>query len=123
MQQRDDGHMNGHPSWPQLFEIMSDTHHKVGGLEKSLGLVVDHVSRGFDRVHQRIDHLHIHGNSEIDNLRDRVTTLEAAPKPERRGWISSTGLSPKELIGLVIIVITSLTGTLSSDVIVAWLSH
>jgi hypothetical protein len=124
MTQHESGELNGHHiSWPQMFGIMSDILHKVGGLQTGQEMTREEVRSGLIRVHERIDNLHLHGHQQIHHLHGRVTVLEAAPKPERRGWIQSTGLSPRELISLVILVIMSLTGTLTSDVMVAWLSH
>jgi len=119
MRQHESG-PNGFPSWAHLMDIVSQIKIQLGGLQTGQDLTIEHVSRGFDRVHARIDNLHLHGNREIRELRDRVSTLEAAPKPGRKTWLERLGISLKELISLLILIAMSLTGTLSSDIIVAW---
>lgn len=116
-QRVEDHHLNGFPSWPQLFEIvtniqttMGGVHSRLGGLEKGQDLAIEQARLGFGRMHKR-----------VDNLRDRVRTLEAAPKPTRRPLREVLGLTIKELIGLAFLAAMGLAGTLESNLIAAWL--
>ena len=117
-QRVEDHHLNGFPSWPQLFEIvtniqttMGGVHSRLGGLERGQDLAIEQARRGFDRMHNR-----------VDNLRDRVRTLEEeAPKPTRKPLRDILGLSMKELIGLLILAAMGLAGTMEPGLLAAWL--
>lgn len=116
-----DGGRNGYPSWDRLIEKFGAIERCLGGLQTGQQLTIEQVRLGFDRVHQRIDNLHLHGSRELDRLRDRVTTIEAGQQSST--WRDRFGISAKELVGLIVVVAMSVTGTLSSDIVVAWLGH
>lgn len=105
--------MNGHhePSW-SLFGILLDIKGAVSRVEAGLERTHEVATTGLERTNERIDTLH-----------ERIDTHLATPKPERRGWIESLGLSPKELAGLVLLAAAGLFGTLTPEHITAWLSH
>lgn len=116
MQHHDEGR-NGYPSW-NLVGIISSIETRLGGLQKGQDLTIEQVRLGFDRVHQRIDSLHLHGNKELDKLHHRVTKIEMRGPQGVAGFM---GMSAKELIGWGIIIVMSMSGTLTSDILVAWL--
>lgn len=99
------GQHNGQPSW-DLVEILMDIRHDIGGLKvgQQMHLAEFREARRESRedinlVHRRIDR-----------------ELRHTPKPEKRDWIASLGLSgAKEAVFLAAIVIGSLTGTLTLD--------
>jgi len=105
----EDRPMNGHhqPSW-DLFGILLDLKHSVGGLETGQELMREQMTAGLDRVHERIDVVH-----------QRIDTHLAKPPPGRPAWSEFLGLSPREAIGLLIVAVAAITGTLSSDMLVA----
>jgi len=109
----DDRPTNGHhqPSF-DLFGILLDLKHSVGGLEAGQELMREQTMARFDRQDERIDTLH-----------ERIDTHLATPKRERRSWFEVTGLSLRETVALAITVGMAVTGTLSSDILVALLTR
>lgn len=109
----EDRPMNGHhqPSW-DLFGILLNIQGTVSRVEAGLERTHEVATTGLNRANERIDTLH-----------DRIDTHLVTPKPERRGWIESSGLSVKELAGLVLLALAGLYGTLTPEHITAWLSH
>jgi len=105
--------MNGHhqPSF-DLVGILLDIKHSIGGVEAGLERTHEQLTTGLHRVHERIDVVH-----------ERMDTHLVTPKPERRGWTESLGLSVKELAGLILLALAGLYGTLTPEHITAWLSH
>jgi len=103
---------NGHhdPDW-SLFGILLDIKGKMSSVETGLELTREQLTTGLDRVHERIDVVH-----------ERMDTHLATPKPEKHGWMSSTGLEPKELVSLILMALVGL-GMLSPDILRAWLGH
>jgi len=127
MQQRDSGPMNGHPSWAQLVGMFASIENRLGGLQVGQNLSIDQhrktdqrLAEGLSRVHERIDALQASGRRELTDIQGRVTTLEsrAPSKPQLLAWL---GLSTREILSLIAIIAMSITGTLSSDMVVAWL--
>lgn len=109
----EDRPLNGHhhPSL-DLVGILLDIKHSIGGLTVGQEMTREQMTDRFDRQDERIDTLH-----------ERIDTHLAAPNPEPRGWASSTGLTPKELAGLILLAAAGLFGTLTPDHITAWLGH
>lgn len=124
--QQHDGPTNGFPSWPQLVGMFASIENRLGGVQMGQHLSIEQsrkmdqrLAEGLTRVHERIDELKLHGSQEITDLQGRVTTLEATKGVRRqRDWL---GLSTRELLSLIALIVMSITGTLSSDVIAAWL--
>lgn len=85
---------NGHASWPVIspeLSILLDIQRSVGGIETGQRMMVSAVETLFE------DH---------NDLRDRVTTLEARPtEPHQasrpRPWWRDTGMSVREIISLI----------------------
>lgn len=109
----DDRPMNGHhqPSF-DLFGILLDLKHSVGGLETGQELMREQTMTRLDRLDERIDVVH-----------ERIDTHLATPRRERRSWADLTGLSLRETVALAITVVMAVTGTLTSDVLVALLAR
>jgi hypothetical protein len=109
----EDRPMNGHhqPNW-DLFGILLGLQGSVSRVESALERTHEQVTAGLDRANERIDTVH-----------ERIDAHLATPKPERRGWLQSLGLSPKELAGLLLLVGMGLFGTLTPEHVTAWLSR
>lgn len=120
MQHHDEGR-NGYLSW-NLVGIISSIETRLGGLQTGQDLTIEQLRFGFDRVHQRIDNLHLHGNKELDKLHHRVTKIEMR-SPPATGLMGFLGLSAKELVWWLTLIAMSTTGTLTSDTWLAWLQR
>lgn len=107
---RYEGQLNGHPSW-NLLEALAGIRQQIGGLEARQEITLEEVRTTRREMREDVVRLH-------ERIDKHVTV-----RPDRRGWIERSGMSLKEMIGLAIVVLMSLTGTLSSDIIVAWLTH